>query len=339
MASDVHALRPARRADAEAIWDLLKEATADLIGMGSLPTSLPDAQQMCAETADNVAALATGSFELAEGQKRRIFFVLMNTATDRPVGVTGVTFKRLVPNLAVQVTTSRDGQGLVMVSTSVPWTRTELDSSYLAPEARGQGLGVLLSRGRLMMLHPVHRQIPATIASHIRGRFDPDGSAPFWSCFGAHFAPQWTTSGQAELALANDAAELDRLAGHRLPVTAIVLESLGAVNAASLPAFHLLSSEGLVPNGMYDPIDGGPTLVGELNATTSGQRRNHGRLTFGKQGATDSLVSVVSVDRFQVIRTAAGVGPSGEVIVDGSTANAIGLAPDTLVAIASVDGT
>ncbi len=334
--SSTAVLRPARTDDAAAIWELLAPAADEVIGMSSLPGSADAAQQVCDDTAATVADLATASFALADGQHRRLLFVACET-DGTLLGLTGVTFKQAVPNLVVQVTTSEDGEGLIMRSTSKPWTRTELDSSFLGPGARGRRLGTLLSRGRFMFLHLVNSQIPGTVASHLRGRFDRDGSAPFWRCFGAHLAPHWQTSTEAELALLATPERLTELAGHVRPLTAEVLQSLGPVNAASMPAFHLLRAEGLKPNGMYDPIDGGPTIVAPLSDTMTGRQRTHGRARLADAGPTDALVSVATVDRFRVIRADVTIDRAATITLDRATAEAVDIRPDALLAAAPLE--
>ena len=109
----------------------------------------------------------------------------------------------------------------------------------------------------------------------------------------------------AERALADDPSRLDDLIGLRRAVTADVLASLGPANQASLPAFRLLMQEGLRPNGMYDPIDGGPTLVAERAETTTAKARRRGRvrvLETTSESASEALVAVTSVDDFRVAR-------------------------------------
>ncbi len=347
-------LRPVRSSDAEALWHLLAPAADELIGLSSLPHDLAGAEAASQASGATLADLAAGSFRVDEGGARRLLFLIEGTP-DPPhhgksqaasvLGVTGVTFKHQYPNLAVEVATSADGMGLVMASSSVPWTRTELDSTFLGRQARGRGLGTVVSRGRFPFLHLVGSQIPTTIASHLRGRFDGDGSAPFWRCFGANLAP-WPTSTEAEAALANDPALLDTLAGHRRPLTAEVLESLGPVNTASLPAFHLLALEGLTPNGMYDPIDGGPTLVTDLADTVSGRHRIHGRAAIrptegdgtgtGPADPVDALVSVAGIDRFRVTR-APIVADGRTLTIDQPTATALGVETDALLTAVPLD--
>ncbi len=330
-------VRPVGSADADGVWELLRPAADETIGMGSLPRSAAAAEQLCEASAETLADLATGEFQLADGQQRRLLFVAGDPSEAVPFGVTGVTFKNAVPNLSVRVATSEDGQGLIMRSSSVPWTRTELDSTYLGPQARGRGVGSLISRGRFMLLQLVRRQVPATVASHLRGRFDDDASAPFWRCFGRHFAPQWPTSAAAEAALADDPSRLALLADHVLPVTAEVLESLGRVNAASLPAFHVLRAEGLSPNGMYDPIDGGPTLAADIADTATGRNRGHGRADPGPAGPIDALVSVATVDGFRVTRTGIEMTESSRIRLDGAVAAALDVEVGTLLAVSPLE--
>jgi len=329
-------LRPLRTADGPALWSLLEPAAPDLVGMTSLPATADDAAAMCASSASTLADLAAGAFKSPASTS--VMFALLSG--DEIVGVTALGFKHDVPNLAVQVVTSSDGLGLDMKSTSVPWTRTELHSSYLAPTARGQGFGPLLSRGRFMFIHQVQRQIPSIIASHLRGSFAPDGTAPFWDCFGHHFTNAWTDSVAAERALAEDPARLDDLVGHRRAVTAEVLDSLGPVNRASLPAFRLLMREGLRPNGMYDPIDGGPTLVAEREHTITSQHRMHGRAVVSDELAApvDALVAVTNVDRFRVMHVSVSVGEDERITVGVATAEGLHISDGALLAVAAIGG-
>lgn len=329
-------LRPARATDADALWSLLEPAAPELVGMTSLPGTATDATALCVASASTLADLAAGAYESTAAASSSVLFVL--TIGNDIVGVTALAFKQDVPNLAVEVVTSRDGLGLDMKSTSVPWTRTELHSSYLAPAARGRGLGPLLSRGRFMFIHQVQRQIPATIASHLRGSFSADGTAPFWDCFGHHFTDAWVDSVAAERALADDPSRLDDLADHRRAVTADVLESLGPVNQASLPAFRLLMREGLRPNGMYDPIDGGPTLVAERSETITSQRRVHGRTVVHDtlSNPVNALVAVTNVDRFRAMLAPISVGVDDRITVDQSTAVALQITDGALLAVAPI---
>ncbi len=335
-------LRLVRPQDADRVWSLLEPAGSDLLGMTSLPRSHDAAEAACVQSTSVLSDLAADTFTLDDGDQASLLFILVNATDGRPLGLSGVTFKQAVPNLAVRVVTSRDGLGLDMASFSSPWTRTELNSSFMAPAARGRGFGTLLSRGRCMFLHQVHRQIPSTVASHVRGRFDDDGSAPFWQCFGHHFAPAWLTSVEAERAVADDPTKLGDLVGHRRPVTADVLASLGPVNQASLPAFRVLMREGFRPNGMYDPVDGGPTLVAETADTATGRARRRGRLRLATGEPVDShpaLVAVTAVEDFRVIRASVEVSSAETFGLTADDAEALGVAAGALLAVAEIGET
>ncbi len=340
----VPVLRPVRPADAARLWDLLESAGDELLGMTSLPSSADAAEEACVRSTSTLGDLAADTFELDDERQASLLFLLVNAGDDEPLGVTGITFKQAVPNLAVRVVTSRDGHGLDMASFSSPWTRTELNSSFMAPAARGRGFGTLLSRGRLMFLHQVHRQVPSTVASHVRGRFDDDGSAPFWQCFGHHFAPSWLTSREAERAVAEEPSRLGDLVGHRRPVTADVLDSLGPVNRASLPAFRVLMSEGLRPNGMYDPVDGGPTLVAEVTDTATGRARMRGRVRLLSTDATPDgrrrvFAAITSVDDFRVSIVSAALDEAETIGLSPEDAATLGVDTGALLAVAEITDT
>ncbi|MGI9609310.1 MAG: arginine N-succinyltransferase, partial [Acidimicrobiia bacterium] len=190
----------------------------------------------------------------------------------------------------------------------------------------------VLSRGRFLFLHLVRSQTPATVAAHMRGRFNDDGAAPFWDCFGAHFS-SWADSLEAEAVLAAHPERVDELTDLVLPLTPRDLESLGLVNRASLTAFRMLMDEGLRSNGLYDPVDGGPTVSGELIDTRTSRERIHGRVVAGAGGTLDALVSVPSMARFAVVRTQVTVDPDERVHLSEGAMKSLGVADDALVTV------
>ncbi len=325
-------LRPVRSSDIESLWELLDAGSQDIVGMTTLPSSLERTEELVDHSSRTLTALATGGFELASGCHAHLLLVAIDPVSGQVLGTSGMTFKQSVPNLAVQVTTSLDGLGLTMRSSSDPWTRTELNSIYVGKAGRNRRLGTLLSRGRFLFLHLVRSQAPATVAAHLRGRFDPDGSAPFWKCFGARFAP-WKNSIEAEAALAAYPDQIEKLADLVLPLTPLDLDSLGLVNSASLPAFRMLMKEGLRSNGMYDPIDGGPTVAAKLNETWSGRHRVHGHAVLDHGGPTDALVAVPSVARFGAVRSGVDIDDDSAIHLADHTARLLGLEPEALTTV------
>ncbi|MDA3039814.1 MAG: arginine N-succinyltransferase [Actinomycetota bacterium] len=281
--------------------------------------------------------LAAGRMQTQRGVSRSLFFVLAE-ADGRLIGVSGVVFKDRVLNLAVHIRTSEDGNGLVARSSSTPWTRTELNSTFLAPAGRGAGHGTLLSRRRLLFLLIVGSQVPPLLVSHLRGVFDSDGTAPFWRSFGARFLPEWPTSPDAERALQTDPARIALLSRRVITLTPELLGSLGPVNAASQPAFCLLRAEDLRPNGMYDPVDGGPTIMRSLSQTTSARRRIVASAVIDDAaGPTDALVSTVSVSDFAATRGQVDLRADGSIAISSSTARRLSIATGALISVVPLE--
>lgn len=324
-------LRPLRADDAVRLWQLLGPNQDELTGMASLPASPPKAEEMVAASVSTLQDLAAGSLDLVDGQQRHLGFVLEDRDTAALIGVTGISMKPQVTNLAVSILTSDDGVGLVARSWASPWTRTELDGTFLAPEVRGRRHGTLLSRGRLMFMHIVSPQIPNVVATHIRGVFDEDGTAPFWRSFGSQFASEWRTSKDAEGALQRNPGDIAALHDRTVELNDDLLRFLGPVNLASRPAFHLLRVEGLEPNGMYDPVDGGPTLTCTLKATTSAKQRAIGVAAVSNAGA-DSLVSTVSIPDFAATRSPSDVHVPGHIGVPSDVVDRLGAHEGSLLA-------
>ncbi len=331
-------LRPLARGDADAFWRLVSTNIVDLTGMTSLPHSFELAVAQAAESHELVIDLAAGRMRLEHGSTRSLFFVLAD-AEGELIGASGVQFKDRVVNLAVHVRTSDDGRGLVARSSSAPWTRTELNSTFLLPAGRGGGNGTLLSRGRLLFLLIVGSQIPSLLVSHLRGVFDDDGTAPFWRAFGARFLPEWPTSLDAERALQSDPARVASLSRRVIELTPDLLRCLGPVNAASRPAFHLLRAEDLRPNGMYDPVDGGPTVIRQLDRTWSAHTRVVGSAVLvdvPSQRAVDALVSTVDIRDFAATRALVEFRSDGDLAITTQAARLLGVSVGALVSAVSL---
>ena len=112
----------------------------------------------------------------------------------------------------------------------------------------------------------------------------------------------------------------------------------GPVNAASHPAFHSLRAEGLRPNGMYDPVDGGPTITRQLGQTSSARTRIVGTATLiddagsgAGSEAVDALVSSVNIGEFAATRARVVLRGDGEVGLTSAIGARLGVEPGALV--------
>ena len=93
----------------------------------------------------------------------------------------------------------------------------------------------------------------------------------------------------------------------------------------------------MTPNGMYDPIDGGPTVIVELTDTVTGRTRTHGRVMIGEQTPVDALVSVATVADFRVTRAPIGIPDGTRIAIGAATAATLGVEPGGLIVAAGLD--
>ncbi len=297
------ALRPIAADDGAALWDLLSRGRADVTGMSSLPSSTAEADERCRAVAETVATLDAGRAATDGDGSSAPLLLALEEADGTMLGLTGCTIKDGVVNHSVEIGTSREGRGLSVFGRERAWTASELNATYLAREARGRGLGSLLSRGRLAFLVPVAEQVPELLVSHLRGPMGTGSSAPFWTRFGREVLPEWPTSVRAEAGLIEEPERLSELTGHTIDIDPSLLDVVGSVHRLSLPAYRILQAEGFVPNGMYDPIDAGPTVTCDLTGTTTWLR--HRRLAVdddGDGGTTDAIVTNGAVADFRAAR-------------------------------------
>ena len=97
---------------------------------------------------------------------------------------------------------------------------TELASIFLAPEARGKGVGRLLSLGRLGFIHSHRERFEDRLMADIRGWVDEDGVSPFWEHLTSKFIQ--TNFDEADRLSGGDAAFIVEL----LPALPILLNLL-----------------------------------------------------------------------------------------------------------------
>ena len=139
---------------------------------------------------------------------------------------------------------------------------TELASIFLAPEARGTGVGRLLSLGRLGFIHANRDRFEDRLMADIRGWVDADGASPFWQHLTSKFIQ--TEFDTADRMSAGDAAFIIEL----LPALPILLNLLpeivddcaGKPHDLSAGAMGILMSAGFENTDLCDIFDGGPAV-------------------------------------------------------------------------------
>lgn len=150
---------------------------------------------------------------------------------------------------------------------------TELATIFLSPEARGAGVGRLLSLGRLCFIHAHRNRFEDRLMADIRGWVDTEGVSPFWEHLTSKFIH--TDFDQADRLSSGDAAFIVEL----LPALPILLNLLpdGVAECAGRPhdlsagAMGLLLSAGFEDTDLCDIFDGGPAIQCRTNRTLISQ--------------------------------------------------------------------
>ena len=146
---------------------------------------------------------------------------------------------------------------------------TELATLYLSPDARGGGLGRLLSYGRLAFIARHQDMFEGKLMADIRGWMNEDGESPFWRHFASRFID--LSFDEADRLSVRDGRFIVEL----LPSISVLLNLLpdDARNAVGRPhdnargAYSMLMAAGFEATDLCDVFDGGPAISCSTRAT------------------------------------------------------------------------
>ena len=150
---------------------------------------------------------------------------------------------------------------------------TELATIYLAPDARGMGIGRLLSLGRLGFIHAHRERFEDRLMADIRGWVNEKGVSPFWKHLTSKFIQ--TEFDKADRLSSGNARFIIEL----LPTLPILLNLLpktvgdcaGKPHDLSAGAMKLLMSAGFENTDLCDIFDGGPAISCRTDRTIIAQ--------------------------------------------------------------------
>lgn len=336
-------LRTVREHDVDSIHELLEANRAELTGMISLPQTRSALVERVEHSVHTVARAAHAKLSVAPGRLALrqaadpVLFVL--TEGDRAIGVTGVTIDGGTELSVLRVTLDDAADGLALRLMVERLPRVELGATFLAPEARGTGAGSLLSKGRLLWLSHLVDQLPERLLSHIRGRIDGRGDSRLWDVFGAPVFGVNAASALGSASRMGRSCYLAPLVGATLPLSLASTVAIGRPHDASLPALRLLAREGLTPNGMFDPFDGGPTIVAWLRDTAVVRAATELRVapTTGRE-TTPALVSRPGITDFGAVSVGVDMDAPGCVALDDAARRALGADHGSLVLVSASRG-
>ena len=150
---------------------------------------------------------------------------------------------------------------------------TELATIYLSPDARGMGIGRLLSLGRLGFIHAHRERFEDRLMADIRGWVNEKGVSPFWKHLTSKFIQ--TEFDKADRLSSGNAGFIIEL----LPALPILLNLLpktvgdcaGKPHDLSAGAMKLLMSAGFENTDLCDIFDGGPAISCRTDRTIIAQ--------------------------------------------------------------------
>ena len=260
-------IRHAEHRDLEDIYTLAKKSGVGL-------TSLPENKDALAEKLKRTQNTLIGNLQKSE---QGYLFVLEDTQTKQVVGVSGIEVavgltepfynfhvgQQVHASKALNVYKSLDTLFLSNNHTG----SSELCTLFLDPEFRKNKNGKFLSKSRFMFLAAFQERFQRKLIAEMRGYCDEKGESPFWTALGHHFFDM-------------EFATADYLSGvgqkvfiaelmPRFPVYVDLLPQdaqavIGKAHQQTLPAKHLLESEGMHYQGYVDIFDAGPTIEANI---------------------------------------------------------------------------
>lgn len=260
-------IRHAEHRDLDAIYILAEKS-----GIGL--TSLPPNKEILSDRITRTQNTLLGKAALSE---QGYLFVLEDTERKHVVGVSAIEVsvgltapfysyhvgKQVHASQALDVYKTLDTLFLSNDLTGF----SELCTLFLDSEFRNNQNGKLLSKVRFLFIAAFQQHFKEKLIAEMRGYSDAKGRSPFWDALGYHFFNM-------------DFAAADYLSGigqksfiaelmPRFPVyvdllPSIAKEVIGKVHEQTLPAFHVLQSEGMNYHSYIDIFDAGPTLEAEI---------------------------------------------------------------------------
>lgn len=215
---------------------------------------------------------------------------------------------------------------------------SELTSLFLGPRYRGQRLGALLSKSRLLFIADFRERFAEKVIAEIRGVSDADGRSPFWDGLGQHFFAMDFPTADHLVGAGKKSFIAELMPKH--PIYVLFLpkeaqEAIGRPHENSLQAQRLLEQEGFHYESYIDIFDAGPTLEcrrDEIRAVRKSGIRT-ARLTSTKSPSVKSILSNRQLRDYRCCLADVTLDGDHEVRLDGRTADALGISEGDTVRV------
>lgn len=251
--------RVARASDVDAVFDLSSQAG---LGLSTVPKTRKDVQRYIASTEHFIAGKRNANSVLFVLESKGIVVGMSGVIVQTNAECPFLSFERKnmeLNNIGGKYSHS-DNEVLKLSSRFCGYS--ELGTLLLSAKSRGQGLGRLLSLGRLAFINSHKQSFADNLMADIRGWHSHNGISPFWSGFSSKYFN--VTFEQAEKLATGDPDFLS----NALPLNPVdiklleesVRSSIGKANDRSVGAVKLLGSAGFLETNFCNVLDGGPAL-------------------------------------------------------------------------------
>jgi arginine N-succinyltransferase len=340
----VYVIRPVEASDLEAFESLIAQARAGI-------TSLAIDRDTLRARIDQ--SLASFSSDIIEPGNERYFFALADPESGDVAGMCAIraAVGLKEPYYSYRVGTIVHASKELGVHQRFPalylcndYTGcAELTSLFLGPAHRGQKLGALLSKARLLFIAEFPERFAEKVIAEIRGVSDASGRSPFWDGLGQHFFAMDFPTADHLVGAGNKSFIAELMPKHPIYVLFLPEESkrvIGVPHQNSRQALRLLEQEGFHYESYVDIFDAGPTVEcrrDDIRAVRE-SRPCRARVSSKPSRTTRAFISNTRIRDFRCCLAELTLGPDKIASLDASTATALGVTDGEPVRVLELEG-
>lgn len=220
----------------------------------------------------------------------------------------------------------------------------EVGTLILAPQARGAGLGRLLSKCRYMLLAQFREKFGPRVIAELRGWSNEKFISPFWESVGRHFFSDLSYPEADYLsATTNNQFIADLMPEYPIYVDLLPAEAqavIGKPHKDGVPALNMLLKEGFRWENIIDIFDGGPTVHARIEDLFTVQKSYVVKIDeIGKPilSAKRALVCNTTLSDFRVIEAVIGKDALGQLILGTKEAEALRVAKGESIRVLTIE--
>lgn len=322
-------VRAAVRADFDALMEL-----ARLSGPGF--TSLPADEELLASRLEKAeAAYADPNVE----QGAADYILILEDEAARVTGCAAVkamvgvdrpffNFKILRTTHASHVTETRYDTDIAVLVNEYAGC-TEVGSLFVRKEARGGGVGRMLTQARYLLMAADPARFAPTVIAELRGVVDEAGKSPFWEALGAKFFRMPFPDADLLSATTDNQFITDLMPRYPIYLDLMPPEAravIGAPHPDGVGAMKLLQWEGFRYDRVVDIFDGGPLVTAPRSDIRTIRESRAVTVEAGEalEGWRSVILSTDRIENFRV-RRARAVLNGDAARVDKDALKAVGL--------------